>query len=162
MSAAAGAVPRKERTSVRLHPGVLFLTTLTAAGLLEYRFPAPLNLLFAVRMSIAGVLMAFSASILLWGVRTLHVANTPFEPNREPKAIVTSGPFRYSRNPMYLGLIIMGIGWAFLTSSSWFLAGTAALFLLLNFVVIPREEMALRRIFPTEFAEWSHRKRRWI
>jgi len=147
---------------VRLHPGVLFLVSLIAAALLEDRYPAPLDLPVPARTAIAGVLMALSAATIFWGVRTLHDANTPFEPNREPKAIVTWGPFRYSRNPIYVALIIMGIAWTCLVASGWFLAATAALFLLLNFIVIPREERALTRTFPEAFAEWARRTRRWV
>lgn len=147
---------------MRLHPGVIFLAGLIAAALLEDSYPAPLHLPFPVRSVIAGVLMALFAATLFWGIWALNQANTPSEPNQEPTAIVTGGPFRYSRNPMYLSLIIMGVAWACLVSSGWFLASTAAVFLLLNFVVIPREETALTRRFPQAFAEWSVRTRRWL
>ena len=148
--------------SLRLHPGVIFIASLIAAALLEDRYPAALGLPFPANVVIAGVFMALFAATLFWGIWALNHAKTPSEPNQEPTAIVTFGPFRYSRNPMYLSLVIMGIAWACLVSSGWFLVSTAAVFLLLNFVVIPREETALTRRFPQEFAEWSVRTRRWL
>ena len=63
---------------------------------------------------------------------------------------------------MYFSLIIMGVAWACLVSSGWFLATTVVAFLLLNFVVVPGEERALMRNFPHGFGEWARRTRRWL
>lgn len=147
---------------LRLHPGAILVSSLAAAALLEATYPASLPIAFAVRTSTAGALMSISAASLFWGLRTLNTANTPSEPNQEPRAMVTTGPFRYSRNPMYVSLLGLSIGWTCLMASAWFLAATIVVFALLNVFVIPREELALRRKFPEEFAEWARHTRRWL
>ena len=147
---------------MRPHPGVILIVSLVAAAALEAEVPASRDIPFAVRLGSAGILMSISAANLIWGLQTLNRANTPSEPNQEPRTIVTTGPFRYSRNPMYVSLLGCSIAWTCLVASAWFGVATVAVFLLLNFAVIPHEEAALKRNFPHVFAEWARHTRRWV
>lgn len=96
-----------------------------------------------------------------WGLAVLRAARTPFEPGHAPAALVVAGPFRYSRNPLYLAqiLLLSGLG---LGAFPWLLAIAPLQFLLLDRIAIPREEQALAAVFGEAFAAYRARVRRWI
>jgi protein-S-isoprenylcysteine O-methyltransferase Ste14 len=75
---------------------------------------------------------------------------------------VTSGPFRFSRNPMYLGMLSWLIGLAVLLGSLIVFLFPILFFLLANFLVIPLEERDMKRIFKERFIEYKRRVRRWF
>jgi len=76
--------------------------------------------------------------------------------------LVASGPFRFSRNPMYLGLVIVGLG-AALVAGTWLMwLAPVVLFALDNFVIIPHEERSMQRTFGESYAAYRVRVRRWI
>jgi protein-S-isoprenylcysteine O-methyltransferase Ste14 len=78
------------------------------------------------------------------------------------KTLVTGGPFRLSRNPMYLGLVLLALGIAFYVATIHFFAVPVLLFLLCNFVFVPYEEAKMQRQFGTQFSDYRHRVRRWL
>ncbi|HLU40571.1 MAG TPA: isoprenylcysteine carboxylmethyltransferase family protein [Planctomycetota bacterium] len=77
-------------------------------------------------------------------------------------AFVTGGPFRWSRNPMYLGAIAMAVGVALIVGTwpAWLVP--VVLFVLQNFAIIPFEERSMRHTFGAEFDAYCARVRRWI
>lgn len=76
--------------------------------------------------------------------------------------LVASGPFRFSRNPMYLGLLVVGIG-AALVAGTWLMwLVPVVLFALDNFVIIPHEERSMQRALGEAYAAYRARVRRWI
>jgi protein-S-isoprenylcysteine O-methyltransferase Ste14 len=77
-------------------------------------------------------------------------------------ALVTSGPFRFSRNPMYLGLLVIGVG-AALVAGTWLMwLVPVLLFVLDNFVIVPFEECSMERTFRDAYRVYRARVRRWI
>ncbi len=106
---------------------------------------------------VAGVVLAVSAATLfLRAGATLHPEAT------DHKALVVSGPFRFTRNPMYLGLTSATLGIA-VWNGAWpmFLAPIGVV-LTASFVNIPFEEAAMRREFGRAFDDYTRRVRRWI
>jgi len=75
---------------------------------------------------------------------------------------VQSGPYRLSRNPIYLAFSILVLGLACWLNSLWLLATLAAAVSLMAFVVIPREEHYLERRFGAEYLGYKARVRRWL
>jgi protein-S-isoprenylcysteine O-methyltransferase Ste14 len=77
-------------------------------------------------------------------------------------ALVTSGPFRFSRNPMYAGLIVLGVG-AALAAGTWLMwLVPVLLFVLDNFVIVPFEERSMAAVFGDAFHAYRARVRRWL
>ncbi|HEY8518770.1 MAG TPA: isoprenylcysteine carboxylmethyltransferase family protein [Gammaproteobacteria bacterium] len=98
-----------------------------------------------------------------WSVATFRRQGAEIMPSStvHPK-FVTSGPFRWSRNPMYLGSIGIAVG-AALIGGTWLLwLVPVVLFLLQNFVIIPFEERSMRQTFGAEYDAYCARVRRWI
>ena len=78
------------------------------------------------------------------------------------RALVVRGPFRLTRNPMYLGLVIAAVGMAILVGVWPMLAAPVAVFFTANFVHIPFEEAKMRRQFGGDFDAYAGRVRRWV
>jgi protein-S-isoprenylcysteine O-methyltransferase Ste14 len=110
-----------------------------------------------VALIVAGI--AFSA----WARLTFKRHNAEVYPWSETHGtLVTNGPFRFSRNPMYLGILVVGVG-AALVAGTWLMwLVPVLLFVLDNFVIIPFEERSVERTFGDAYRAYWARVRRWI
>jgi len=111
---------------------------------------------------LGAVVMALSLALSNWGSTTFRQAGAGFQLHSETPALVTSGPFRFSRNPMYVGMLIWLLGLAVLLGSLIAFVFPVLLFLLANFIVIPMEERELERSFGEPYLEYKRRVRRWL
>ena len=92
----------------------------------------------------------------------MHRANTTVRPDRPATTLVTDGPFRYSRNPLYLALTFMYAGIGIIANSLWALLLLAPVVLFMSLFVIRREEAHLQRAFGAEYESYRARVRRWL
>jgi len=102
--------------------------------------------------------------VALLGVRAFRQAKTALDPTTPEKAssVVTNGIFSYTRNPMYLGLTAVLVGWAVWLSVPWVLLGPVTLMLYLTrFQIIP-EERIMSSKFGRNYDEYRKRVRRWL
>ena len=107
-------------------------------------------------------LVLFSIVLFIASTRRFKAAGTPVPGNEPTTAIVQSGPYRFSRNPIYLAFSILVLGIACWLNSLWLLGTLAAAVSLMSFVVIPREERYLERRFGSQYLEYKARVRRWF
>jgi len=77
-------------------------------------------------------------------------------------SLATTGIFGWTRNPMYLGLVIALVGWAAFLSAAWPLLGPVVFVLYVNRFQIRPEERVLTELFPADYAEYTCRVRRWL
>jgi protein-S-isoprenylcysteine O-methyltransferase Ste14 len=96
------------------------------------------------------------------GISAFRKAGTSLRPGDEPTQFVTQGPFRVTRNPMYLGFELLLIGVFFLTKSVFFLIPPVIFFILMNFVLIPFEEKLMTEHFGQSYRDYQRRVRRWL
>jgi protein-S-isoprenylcysteine O-methyltransferase Ste14 len=108
------------------------------------------------------LLMAMGGALALWGVRTFRRSKTNVLPFRPATTVVSVGPYRYTRNPMYLGMALAYIGGALALNAGWPLLLLPVALLTLYLVVIRREEAYLARTFGDAYAEYRTRVRRWL
>lgn len=115
------------------------------------------------RLIVSVVSLISGLSIALAGIIQFRLAKTTVEPNpKGTTALVTTGVYRYTRNPMYLGLVICLIGFAgFLNSLYSLIWVIAFVCYLTRFQIIP-EEKALMNKFPDAYQTYRHNTRRWI
>ena len=121
-------------------------------GLLPRAVSAPLG----AAAVLAAVALFFAA------VRTMRAAGTPVPGDRPTTAIVRSGPYRFSRNPIYLSFSLLQLGVAFWFNSLWLLVTLVPAVALMSLVVIPREERYLETRFPSEYLPYKTAVRRWL
>ena len=108
----------------------------------------------------AAVVMALG--LFLSAVQALRRAGTPVPGDRPSTSIVRSGPYRFSRNPIYLAFSLLQLGIAFWLENGWVLLALVPAVALMSFVVIPREERYLARRFPSEYPAYRAAVRRWL
>jgi len=110
-----------------------------------------------------GILIVFVAvAIGLLAVREMVTASTPLDVRKRSTRIVTSGVFQQSRNPIYLGMVLLCTGVAFPIDSLWLLGLVPLFAAILQKGVIEPEEAYLERNFGEEYLRYKARVRRWI
>jgi protein-S-isoprenylcysteine O-methyltransferase Ste14 len=158
--------PYKRLLMDRDNPGVIAPPPLIAAagvlvGLLFNQL-LPITLLPEWVRVLGPTLIAIAMSAAFWALVTMICAGTHPEPSHPTTTIVTSGPFRFTRNPIYLSYTVFMIGLACLTLNLWMLAVTAIVWMILQRGVIRREERYLERKFGDAYVDYKRRVRRWL
>jgi protein-S-isoprenylcysteine O-methyltransferase Ste14 len=106
--------------------------------------------------------IALGLVLTFWGLMTFARARTPIIPDRPARELVTRGPYRFTRNPMYVGLTALYCGLALVTNMAWPLVLLPAVLIALTATVIVHEERHLRDTFGPAYEEYCRRVRRWI
>jgi len=143
-------------------PWVFVLTYLAGFGL-EYRWPAHAGVATLAGIGPAGVaLFCIGALLAGWGLLTFRRARTTTVPGQASAQLVSWGPYRVSRNPMYVGLILAYVGEAGILRQVWPLLLLPLIVAYLNWVVIPVEERKLTEVFGEAYKQYRGRVRRWL
>jgi protein-S-isoprenylcysteine O-methyltransferase Ste14 len=109
------------------------------------------------------VLLVAGVALSVWAALTFRKHRADIRPHSDAhSALVTSGPFRISRNPMYLGALGVAVGAALLAGSWPMWLVPVVLFVLQSFVIIPFEERSMERAFGAAYGAYRRRVRRWI
>ena len=116
----------------------------------------------AVSVPLGGTTMLVAVALFLSAVRTFRTAGTPVPGNRPTTTIVRTGPYRCSRNPIYLSFSLLQLGVGFWVNSLWLLVTLMPAVALMSFVVIPREEHYLATRFPSDYLPYRASLRRWL
>ena len=103
-----------------------------------------------------GIGLAFSAA------RRFMQAHTTLDPHGSVSTVVTDGPYRFSRNPIYLGFIFLLIGFSFIFKSWWGLVLSPVMMIMLHRFVIRFEEVYLEEKFREVYPGYKTRVRRWL
>ncbi len=143
-------------------PPLLFLGCLLLGAGLWFVHPLDLGLPLTARLVLGGLLLGLVVLHGGWGLLTFRRVGTTPEPNGVASALLTSGPFRWTRNPLYLGLSALLTCFAVLLDSAWVLLLVPVLVLLLDRLVIAREEVRLRAQFGEAYEAYCRRVRRWL
>src|SRR5262245_7277516 len=143
-------------------PPIIFLGALALGLLLQHLRPIPLFAHSPAIRIVAGCLSLTGLALSGAVVHHFGQAGTPVTPRRAPRRLVVSGPYRFSRNPDYLGqaLVVAGLGLVF--AMAWVLLALVPSLLLVRYGVIAREERYLERRFEEEYRGYCRRVRRWI
>lgn len=142
-------------------PPVLFSGTLLVAILLH--LIVPLRLLPRTPAWVVGLLLVGIAIVIMAsGVRAMARAQTEMDVRKSTTAIVVDGPFRYTRNPLYISLTLLYLGIAALINTLWPVLLLPILLLVMQRGVIEREERYLERKFGDEYLRYKARVRRWL
>jgi protein-S-isoprenylcysteine O-methyltransferase Ste14 len=148
---------------VRVPPPLIFLVTLLAGNLIENWLDAPrIGLPSPARFVAAGVFLAAGLIIILAAANLFRRAGTHIEPWRSSSAIVCTGVYRWSRNPIYLSMAIIYIGLALGFGSVIALALLPVAILIIRTQVIAREERYLEAKFGDAYRSYKMAVRRWF
>lgn len=110
-----------------------------------------------------GALLLVAAALeLIWGRRTLTGAGTNVRPDQPTTTIVTDGPYRYTRNPLYVGLTGVYLGVSLAVNALWPLVLLIPTLLVMQWGVVAREERYLEKKFGETYLAYKRRVRRWL
>ncbi len=151
----------REVAGVLAPPPLLVGVPMLAALLLEWWRPWPLPLAgWAVPVGVTLVVVGFGC--VLPSIAAFRRARTHPEPWKPTKALVTSGLYRITRNPMYVGMMLVYLGITLAERTAWPLLPLPVVVLAFEFGVIRREERYLARRFGSEYEAYRQRVRRWL
>ena len=156
-----GAATKTDTSGIRVPPPLYYVAGFVVGGTLELIVPTSWPP-FGVRL--AATLLAGGAWLALDGaaMALFRRAGTSMVPMNPATVLVTSGPYRLTRNPMYLGMAFLYAGIALAAGLIWALLLLPVVILVIDRLVIAREEPYLERKFGEEYREYKRRTRRWI
>lgn len=144
---------------VRLPPPVMVAGLLAAAWLLRQLVPVPIG----PPLPAFGSLLIFAAVALVgWSILVMVKAGTDPRPDKPDTAMVEAGPFRFSRNPIYLGFLLAVAGFALRWGDLWGWVAVVLAHLVLDRFVVAKEEAYLTTRFGAAYEAYRSRVRRWV
>jgi len=153
--------PNSDQSNAIVIPPFLYLGFFVIGLALDYFFPQPL-LPDLLQYIVGGAMMAVALVLILSVLPQFRKADTTFSVHGSSSAIVTSGPYRFSRNPAYVSLTLLYLGLAVVIDSIWAAVLVIPVLVILTFGVIAREERYLERKFGKEYLAYKRSVRRWL
>lgn len=161
MSGETESPGNNETAGVVLPPPVILLIAILVAFGCDYLWPRPFAPDWA-RYYLGSALVLSAIALAIAGERQFKRAGTSVKPWVPSTAIVTSGVFAHTRNPMYLAMVILLAGIGLLGNSLWFFVTMIGFVGVMQYGVILREEAYLERKFGAAYTDYKARVRRWI
>jgi protein-S-isoprenylcysteine O-methyltransferase Ste14 len=145
-------------------PPLLYLGCLGLGFALDRLLPLPLAhpQLTSIGWAAGGALIAIGVALMAVGIRNFSRADTPVPSNQAVRALVTTGIHGWSRNPIYVGMLLLYAGIGTAARSPWVLIFALPLIIILRYGVIAREETYLERRFGDAYRDYKKRVRRWL
>jgi len=144
-----------------VRPPLVVLASLLSGAVLTVAWSLPFFPLELCR-PVGGLLVAMAAALFSSSIRQFRAARTPVPGNKPTTAIVRRGPYRVSRNPIYLAFFALHVGLAIWVNSLWLVVTLIVTVAVIAAVVIPREERYLTGRFGAEYLEYKASVRRWL
>jgi protein-S-isoprenylcysteine O-methyltransferase Ste14 len=144
-----------------VRPPIVYAVAIITGALMQRARPLPF-IPRALAAPLGAALVVLAVVLFISSVARFRAANTPVPGGKPTTAIVRSGPYRFSRNPIYLAFTVLQLGIALWTNSLWLLVTLAGAVALIHFVVIRREEEYLERRFGDEYLAYKASVRRWL
>jgi protein-S-isoprenylcysteine O-methyltransferase Ste14 len=143
-----------------LRPPLVLLAAVILGVVLHWIWPVPF---IPSALALAGPLILIAAVLLfVFSFREFRISGTPVRGSERTTTIVRTGPYRFSRNPIYLAFVLFLLGLAVALNNLWLFVALAAFVSFISIIVIPREEQFLERNFQAEYSEYKATVRRWL
>lgn len=143
-------------------PPTYFITSLILILLLHSYLPLT-TIVESSQVKLLGLVLLFTGfGLILWGANTFRFYETPIRPFEPPTYLIQSGLFSYTRNPIYLGMVIVLFGSVIFLGSLSPLAVIPGFVYVMHHRFIKKEERHLEETFGDYYREYKERVRRWI
>ena len=144
---------------VRIPPPLIFAGVMGVAWLVGRAWPLHIG---PPLVPLGGMVLFLAIALIGWALLVMARAGTNPRPDKPDAALVEAGPFRWSRNPIYLGLLLAATGLALIWGTLWGWLGVVVLHVMLDRLVIAKEEAYLAGRFGAEYEAYKGRVRRWM
>lgn len=152
----------EDKPDVHLHPPSLFISALIVGFIIRFFAGGMLPIPKLAAEGIGSLLLLSALVIAVSAVSAFAESGESLPPATPSKALLTNGMYHYSRNPIYLAMMLFGIGLGIATLNLWTVITTIIAGVIINFFVIPQEEAYLERKFGIDYKEFCERTRRWV
>ena len=149
----------RDNPGVIAPPPLIALASIGAGWLLGKAVPLALP---AWAIWPGGVLVLAGVGLAIWAERCFKAVGTAAMPWKPTTVIATAGPYRFTRNPMYLGLLAAQLGTGLMLREAWIVLLAGLTFVVLHVGVVLREEAYLSAKFGADYDSWRDRTRRWL
>ena len=150
----------EEQSYPKILPPHVAIGSLIVVIVLHYLSPTPL---ISKPFNLLGILFfAAGLLILFWSFGLFKKKDTPILPGQKPSALVIEGPYKFTRNPMYLGVTLALLGIAIYLGDILAFLAPSVFFVFVSIKFIPREEKLMEKLFGKKYMNYKKQVRRWI
>ena len=147
---------------VMVRPPIAWLVAVLAGLVLDWLTPLPFMPIALPAHWLGAIVFTIALALFAWAIATMTRAGSNVPTSKPTTTIVKSGPYRLTRNPIYLAMVVALIGLAIAFNSLWLLLTLAIFALVIRYRVIAREEAYLERKFGEVYRDYRGRVRRWL
>lgn len=150
---------------IKVRPPIFFAALLLLGFGLDHLMPLPIAIARSdglIHKLIPSAMILLGVAVAIAGIRNFSRAGTPVPGNRPVRAVVTTGIHAWSRNPIYVGMILLYVGIGVAVRSTWIIALAPVILAVLRYAVIAREETYLEQRFGAAYLTYKNRVRRWF
>jgi protein-S-isoprenylcysteine O-methyltransferase Ste14 len=151
-----------DTANVIIRPPIAWTVAVLAGLALNWLLPLPFVPAAVPAGWLGAIVFALALALFAWAIATVTWAGSNVPTNRPTTTIVDTGPYRFTRNPIYLGMLLGLIGLAIAFNSLWLLLMLVPFALVIHYGVIAREEAYLERKFGDTYRLYRARVRRWL
>ena len=144
-----------------VRPPLVYLVSLVSGAVVQLFTPFRF-LPGTLAVPLGAPLVVVAIALFAYSVATFRAAGTPVPARKPTTTIVRTGPYRFSRNPIYLAFSLFQLGIAIWVNSVWLLATLIGAVALMHYFVIRREEDYLQRRFSAQYLDYKASVRRWL
>jgi protein-S-isoprenylcysteine O-methyltransferase Ste14 len=151
-----------DRPNVVIPPPIAWALAILAGLGVGWFYPLQFVATSIPRNWVGGGVFALRLALAIWAIVTIRRAGTQIDINKPTTAIVENGPYRLTRNPIYLGIVLGQTGIAIGFDNLWVLAMLVPFYIVIRRGVVAREEAYLERKFGAVYLGYKSRVRRWV
>jgi protein-S-isoprenylcysteine O-methyltransferase Ste14 len=151
-----------DTAQVFIRPPLVWALGVIAGLALNWLVPLPFVPAAIPAPWLGGAVFVLALTLFAWAITTITRAGSNVPTNTPTTSIVDTGPYRFTRNPIYLGMMLGLVGLAIAFDSLWLLVMLVPFFLVIRYGVVAREEAYLERKFGEVYGRYRARVRRWL
>src|SRR6266852_8989499 len=151
-----------DTSNVIVRPPIAWALAVLAGLALNWLMPLPFLPAVVSAGWLGAIVFALALALVAWAISTMTRAGSNVPTNLPTTTIVEAGPYRFTRNPIYLGMVLGLIGLAIAFNSLWLLVMLVPFTLAIRYGVVAREEPYLERKFGDAYRQYRARVRRWL
>jgi len=155
-------VDTADTANVIVRPPIAWALAVLTGLALHWLIPLPLIPATAPAASLGATVFALALALVAWAIITMTRAGSNVPTNLPTTTVVDFGPYRFTRNPIYLGMVLGLIGLAIAFNSLWLLLTLVPFALVIRYGVVAREEAYLEHKFGEVYRRYRARVRRWL
>jgi protein-S-isoprenylcysteine O-methyltransferase Ste14 len=155
-------VDTADTANVIVRPPIAWALAVLTGLALHWLIPLPLIPATAPAASLGATVFALALALVAWAIITMTRAGSNVPTNLPTTTVVDIGPYRFTRNPIYLGMVLGLIGLAIAFNSLWLLLTLVPFALVIRYGVVAREEAYLEHKFGEVYRRYRARVRRWL